>query len=231
MSYKIVIVEDEEDISLLLKHNLEKEGYRVNTFLTPSSFLQSLKKDRFDLLLLDLMLPEMNGLEIIRLLRNNQETKNIPIIVLTAKDTELDKVLGLELGADDYITKPFGIKELLARVKTILRRTIKSESPHKDNSVQLGAIKVDETSFQAFVENKRLDLTKTEFLILKQFIASPNKVFTRDTLLERLWSGEKFVIDRTIDVHVKKLRDKLGKYGHHIKTVRGVGYIFEWEQE
>jgi len=225
MANKIFLLEDEEDICFLIKHNLEKEGFKVSTFLNPNDFLQAIKKEHFDLLLLDLMLPDMGGLEILKLLRSDPEKKDIPVLILTAKNTEFDKVLGLELGADDYITKPFSINELIARVKAVLRR-IRKENTEKDY-LEYGEIKLYPASFQVFVEDKRIDLTKTEFLILKLFLSNAGKVLSRDYLLDALWGNEKIVIDRTIDVHVKKLRDKLGKYGDYIKTIRGVGYIFE----
>ncbi len=229
MANKIFLLEDEEDICILIKHNLEKEGFKVSFFLTPNEFLEAYRKEKFDLLLLDLMLPEMSGLEVLKILRKEPEKKDVPVIVLTAKNTEFDKVLGLELGADDYITKPFSINELIARVKAVLRR-IKKE-PESDDIIEFEGIKIYPSSFQAFVDNKKIDLTKTEFMLLKLLISNKNKVLSREQLLDSLWGNEKIVIDRTIDVHIKKLRDKLGKYGDYIKTVRGVGYIFEGNNE
>lgn len=229
MANKIFLLEDEEDICILIKHNLEKEGFKVSFFLIPNEFLEAYRKEKFDLLLLDLMLPEMSGLEVLKILRKDPEKKDVPVIVLTAKNTEFDKVLGLELGADDYITKPFSINELIARVKAVLRR-IKKE-PESDGIIEFEGIKIYPSSFQAFVDNKKMDLTKTEFMLLKLLISNKNKVLSREQLLDSLWGNEKIVIDRTIDVHIKKLRDKLGKYGDYIKTVRGVGYIFEGNNE
>lgn len=226
MADTIYILEDEEDIALLIKFNLEKEGFRVTSFLHPSDFLQSYKEKDFALLILDLMLPDMSGLEILKLLRQDKTKKGLPIIVLTAKNSEFDKVLGLELGADDYITKPFGINELIARVKAVLRRVKNDDSGEKE-ILTFDKIKIFLSSFQVYIDNTRVELTKTEFLLLKLFISRKGTVLSRETLLEYLWGNEKTVIDRTIDVHIKKLRDKLGKYGDYIKTVRGVGYIFE----
>lgn len=223
MQKTIFILEDEEDISLLLKHNFEKEGFVVKAFMEPESFLQTLKKESFSVLLLDLMLPQMSGLEVLKLMKNDPEKRNIPIIVLTAKNTEFDKILGLELGADDYVTKPFSVKEVIARVKAVLRRF---DTPTQNDSIFFGDLHINLLSFSAFIKNERLDLTKTEFLILKELISHPNKVFSREALLESLWGNEKFVVDRTIDVHIKKLRDKLGVYGEYLKTIRGVGYTF-----
>lgn len=223
MQKLIFILEDEEDICFLLKHNLEKEGFVVKTFMEPESFRQALKKENFSVLLLDLMLPRMSGLEILKLIKNDLEKKHIPIIILTAKNTEFDKILGLELGADDYVTKPFSVKEVVARVKAVLRRF---EAPKQGDTISFGDLQINLLSFSAFIKNERLDLTKTEFLILKELISHPNHVFSREALLESLWGNEKFVVDRTIDVHIKKLRDKLGSYGEYLKTIRGVGYTF-----
>ncbi len=222
---KIFIVEDEEDIAKLIKHNLQKEGFDVEFFLTPEDFIDKYKKEDFDLLILDLMLPNMNGLEILRLIKNSQEKSHVPVIILTARDMEGDKVLGLELGADDYITKPFGIRELIARIKAVLRRT--NNAIKSSKLINLMGITLDLDSFSLYVENKKIDVTKTEFYLLKALIENPGKVFTREDLLDKLWGNEKFVVDRTIDVHIKRLRDKLGVYGKHLKTVRGIGYSFD----
>lgn len=225
---KIFIVEDEDDIASLIKHNLEKEGFEVEVFLSPEHFIEKYKKQDFDLLILDLMLPGMNGLEILRLIKQTPEKSQIPVIILTARDMEGDKVLGLEMGADDYITKPFGVRELIARIKAVLRRT-KSNSV-STKSLKIKGINLDIESFSLFVDDKKVDVTKTEFYILKTLIENAGKVFTRESLLDKLWGNEKFVIDRTIDVHIKKLRDKLGPYGKHLKTVRGIGYTFDPEE-
>lgn len=225
---KIFIVEDEEDIASLIKYNLQKEGFEVEYFLTPEDFIQVHKKENFDLLVLDLMLPGMNGLEILRLIKNTPEKSHIPIIILTARDMEGDKVLGLELGADDYITKPFGIRELIARIKAVLRRTKNHSHPTK--TINIEGITLDTESFALYVDNKKIEITKTEFYILKTLIENKSKVFTREELLDKLWGNEKFVVDRTIDVHIKRLRDKLGPYGRFLKTVRGIGYTFDSEK-
>lgn len=229
MAETIFVLEDEEDICLLIKHNLEKEGFKVSTFFTPSQFLQEYKNRHFDLLLLDLMLPDMGGLEVLKLLRMDPDKKQVPVIIITAKNTEFDKVLGLELGADDYITKPFSIMELVARVKAVLRR-FRKEEIQKD-IIKFEEITINPASFELFIGDRKIDLTKTEFIILKLFLTNINKVLTRDKILDYLWGNEKAVIDRTIDVHVKKLRDKLAKYGDYIKTIRGVGYKFEGKKE
>lgn len=224
---KIFIVEDEEDIATLIKHNLQKEGFEVEFFLNPVDFIENYKKENFDLLILDLMLPGMNGLEILRLIKNNPKKSHIPIIILTARDMEGDKVLGLELGADDYITKPFGIRELIARIKAVLRRSKNLSISSK--YLNFHGINLDLESFSLFIDNKKVEVTKTEFYILKTLIENKGKVFTREELLDKLWGNEKFVVDRTIDVHIKKLRDKLGPYSKYLKTARGIGYTFDEE--
>ncbi len=226
--FKILIVEDEEDIALLIKHNLQKEGFLVECFFNPDDFILSYKKEPFDLLILDLMLPGMNGLEILRLVKSDPEKSKIPIIILTARDMEGDKVLGFELGADDYITKPFGIRELIARVKAVLRR-VQSVADNTKTIIFKG-ICLDLDAFSLFVDERKVDVTKTEFYILKNLIEGKNKVFSRDELLDKLWGNEKYVVDRTIDVHIKRLRDKLGSYGKYLKTVRGIGYTFNPEE-
>lgn len=225
---RIFIVEDEEDIAVLLKHNLQKEGYEVEYFLNAEDFINKYKIESFNLLILDLMLPGMNGLEILRLMKNTPSKSNIPIIILTARDMEGDKVLGLELGADDYITKPFGIRELIARVKAILRRTNPTEI--SANILNFKGITLDLNAFTLSIDNKKVDVTKTEFYILRTLIENKNKVFSREALLDKLWGNEKYVVDRTIDVHIKRLRDKLGVYGKYLKTVRGIGYTFNPEE-
>ncbi|MCX7770290.1 MAG: response regulator transcription factor [Proteobacteria bacterium] len=225
---KIFILEDEEDIATLIKHNLEREGFFAEYFLTPEEFVNKFKKENFELLILDLMLPGMNGLEILRLIKNTPEKSNIPVIILTARDMEGDKVLGLELGADDYITKPFSVRELVARVKAVLRRTKPSSNSSK--TINLKGITLDLDSFSLYIDNSKVDVTKTEFYILKALIENRGKVFTREELLDKLWGNEKFVVDRTIDVHIKRLRDKLGPYGKYLKTVRGIGYVFDTEE-
>jgi DNA-binding response OmpR family regulator len=224
---KIFILEDEEDIATLIKHNLQKEGYEAEYLLTPEDFINRYKSENFDLLILDLMLPGMNGLEILRLMKSSPEKSHIPVIILTARGMEGDKVLGLELGADDYITKPFSVRELIARIKAILRRL--KHSPNTSKTININGIMLDLDSFSLFVDNNKVDITKTEFYILKTLIENKGKVFTREDLLDKLWGNEKFVVDRTIDVHIKRLRDKLGQYGKYLRTVRGIGYTFDTE--
>ena len=219
---KILIVDDEPDIVELVKINLEKNGFDVISSYTGREIFDLFKKFSIDLVILDLMLPDIDGLEICKILKSENETKNIPIIMLTAKDTEIDKVLGLELGADDYITKPFSPRELVARVRAVLRRTKRSSDERIltfDN-----ILKIDLKKFEVFVNGKKINLTTTEFKLLKALAIRRGEVLSRNELLDYIWGNEKIVIDRTIDVHIKHLREKLGKVGKFIKNVRGVGY-------
>jgi len=219
----IVLVEDEVALHDLLRLHLEKAGYRFEAFAGAEPFLKWLEKNKPDLIILDWMLPDADGLEICRFLKNQDDTKNIPVIMLTAKSEEVDRVLGLEMGADDYISKPFSVRELVARVKAVLRRG-------KTSPVSIlrgGPITVDLERHEVWVEDKRVELTSVEFNILKILLSKKGWVFTRDKLLDLLWSGEKIVTDRTVDVHISNLRSKLGKAGELIRNIRGVGYKFE----
>ncbi|MFA5031927.1 MAG: response regulator transcription factor [bacterium] len=225
MSKLIFIVDDEPDILELVSLNLKKAGFLVKEFLEADSFLRALKNQNPDLIILDLMLPDMDGFEICKKLKKEDKFSSIPIIMLTAKSDEIDKVLGLELGADDYVTKPFSPKELVARVKAILRRKIEQKESRK---IIIGNIlTIDLEKYEVFVEKKKIDLTVTEFRILKILSQKRGWVFTRDQLLDHLWDGEKIVLDRTIDVHITNLREKLGKAGNFVKNIRGIGYKIE----
>ena len=188
-----------------------------------------MRKTLPDLVVLDLMLPDMDGIEICKELKKDKKYSSIPIIMLTAKAEESDRVVGLEIGADDYITKPFSPRELVARVKVILKRFSKaSVSDEAPNVIKIaGLLELDIDRYKVFVNSKPADLTTTEFNILRFLIESKGKVVSRDKILSYLWGDEKAVLDRTIDVHIKKLRDKLGKAGKMVKNIRGVGYFFE----
>lgn len=224
MNEKIAVVDDEIDILELIKINLKKSGYIPFVFQKGEEFLDFLEKNIVDLTIIDLMLPDMDGLEILKKIKENK--KNLPVIILTAKGTEFDRVLGLEIGADDYIVKPFSIRELIARVKAVLRRVNLIEE-EKD------VIKIDENfliypkRFEVLIDNEKINLTSTEFKILLILIKNMGKVLSRDEILDKLWGIDKVVVDRTIDVHIKNLRDKLKDYKYHIKNIRGVGYKFE----
>jgi DNA-binding response OmpR family regulator len=223
----ITIVEDEEDIVKLVSHHLKREGFKVKEFHNGRDFLSYIESVVPDLAVLDIMLPGIDGLEICRILKNKSTTASVPIIMLTAKASEADVVVGLELGADDYIVKPFSPRELVARVKTVLRRTGTKESG--DNIIKVGPLIINTEKYEVSVDNEKVLLTTTEFKILEVLADGKGRVFTRDQLLKkkRLWGDDKLVYDRTIDVHIKNLREKLGPAGNMIKTVRSIGYKLE----
>ena len=228
MSEKLItIVDDEEDIVELVSHHLKREGFKVKEFHNGRDFLSYIESVQPDLAVLDIMLPGIDGLEICRILKNKNATRSIPIIMLTAKASEADIVVGLELGADDYIVKPFSPRELVARVKTVLRRTGASEEI--GNVIKIGPVVVNTEKYEVTVDKNKLNLTTTEFKILEVLAEGKGRVFTRDQLLKkkRLWGDDKLVYDRTIDVHIKNLREKLGIAGSMIKTVRSIGYKLE----
>lgn len=228
MSDKLItIVDDEEDIVELVSHHLKREGFKVKEFHNGRDFLSYIESVVPDLAVLDIMLPGIDGLEICRILKNRNTTRSIPIIMLTAKASEADVVVGLELGADDYIVKPFSPRELVARVKTVLRRTGVSEDV--GNVIKIGPVVVNTEKYEVSVDSNKLNLTTTEFKILEVLAEGKGRVFTRDQLLKkkRLWGDDKLVYDRTIDVHIKNLREKLGVAGSMIKTVRSIGYKLE----
>ena len=230
MSEKVIaIVDDEEDIVELVSHHLKREGFKVKEFLNGRDFLLFIESIVPDLTILDIMLPGIDGLEICRILKGKQRTSSLPIIMLTAKASEADVVVGLELGADDYIVKPFSPRELIARVKSLLRRTSKKEVGV--STIKIGPLSLNSEKYEVTVNGKKIDLTTTEFKILEVLLERTGSVFTRDQLLKkkRLWGDDKLVYDRTIDVHIKNLREKLGVVGNMIKTIRGIGYKLESE--
>lgn len=223
----ILVVDDEKDILKLVQYNLSKEGYATHLAKTGEEALALAQSKKPDLILLDLMMPGMDGLEVCRLLHAERSTQHIPIIMLTAKNTEIDQVVGLEMGASDYIAKPFSVKVLLARVKNALRQS----EPKKNAGVVLkvGELILDKEKHEFTIKGKAVALTKLEFSILAFLMGNPGKVYSRDQLLSGAWGGEAFVVDRTVDVHVKSLRQKMGKYRDRIETVRGTGYRFAEE--
>lgn len=227
MDKLIAVVDDEKDIVELVNHHLRREGFQIKSFQSSKNFLLYLDSVTPDLALLDIMLPGMDGLELCRILKNRASTKSMPIIMITAKGTEADIVVGLELGADDYVVKPFSPRELVARVKSVLRRY--SSNENESGVVEIGSIKINSLSYEVYVDSKKLDLTTTEFKILEVLAGAKGRVFTRDQLLKkkRLWGDDKLVYDRTIDVHIKNLREKMGNAGKMIKTVRSIGYKLE----
>jgi two-component system phosphate regulon response regulator PhoB/two-component system alkaline phosphatase synthesis response regulator PhoP len=234
MSKLIAIIDDEPDIVELVSIHLKKAMFKVKGFSDAEGLYRFLglpdghcqeSEQIPDLIILDLMLPDADGIEICKNLKKRDEYSSIPIIMLTAKGEETDKILGLEFGADDYVTKPFSPRELVARVKAVLRRRQKIDESGKLNID--GILIIDIEKHEVTVEGQKIELTSTEFRILKLFVSNKSKVFSRYDILDYLWGDEKIVLDRTIDVHIKNLRDKLGKAGHLIKNIRGIGYKLE----
>lgn len=220
---RIAVVDDEPDILQLVSINLQRAGFDVDEFEKSSDFLEYLDKTVPDLVVLDLMLPDMHGTEVCRRIRSTGETANLPIIMLTAMVDEPDRVAGLEMGADDYVTKPFSPRELVARVKAVLRRSLQDED-HKRVIEVNGILRIDSERFTVTVNGKEVELTSTEFRLLKTLAGGRGRVFSRSRLLEILWQGEKYVTERTIDVHIAHLRKKLGRAGNLIENIRGIGY-------
>ena len=221
----IAVIDDEADITHLVSLHLKKENFKVREFHDAKSFYIFLKEVMPDLLILDLMLPDENGLELCKNLKRESIYSSIPIIMLTAKAEETDKILGLELGADDYVIKPFSPRELVARVKAVLRRKKYKDDTKKINISDF--LEMDLVKYTVTVDGKRINLTTTEFKILQLLGSKTGWVFTRDSILNHLWGQEKYVIDRTVDVHIRHIREKLGKYNNIIKNVRGIGYKLE----
>jgi two-component system, OmpR family, alkaline phosphatase synthesis response regulator PhoP len=225
---KILLIEDEQDISDLVTINLEAAGYRVVDVYDGLEGFLAVEREKPDLIVLDIMLPGMNGLDVCRKLKNHPDLSRIPIIMISAKSEELDVVLGLELGADDYVTKPFSPKVLLSRVKAVLRR--KQEPKAEVKIVAFGKFTLDADSYQLRKGSKLIPLTLSEFGILKRLATNPGKVMTRNSLLDDLHGDDAFVVDRNIDVHIASLRKKLGPNFDWIETVRGVGYRFKEDE-
>jgi two-component system alkaline phosphatase synthesis response regulator PhoP len=229
---KVLIIEDDADIRELIKFNLEQEGYAVEEAATGVEGLERIKRRQPDLVLLDLMLPGMPGLEICRVLRGAKETASLPILIVTAKGTEVDKVLGLEMGADDYVVKPFSPRELLARVKAVLRRANPDVATPKSGTWERGRLKMDFDTYQVFVDATRHELALREFELLRFFVEHPMRVYSREQLLDLVWGRDTFVEPRTVDVHVRRLRQHIEKDDANpelILTIRSVGYRFNPE--
>ena len=225
MNELIAIIDDEPDILELVSLHLTKAGFSVREFADADSFNAFVETSTPDLIVLDLMLPDTDGLELCKTLKRKDAFAAIPIIMLTAKGEETDKILGLELGADDYVTKPFSPKELVARVKAVLRRPARKES---GKTIEIaGRVVIDLEKYQVTVKGKRVDLTTTEFKVLQLLASRKGYVFSRDNILDYLWGDEKAVVDRTIDVHIRHLREKLGSAAPLIKNIRGIGYKLE----
>lgn len=223
---KVLIVDDEEHIRELIKFNLKKDGYHIEVAVNGREALEKIKENKFDLVLLDLMLPEIDGLEVCKDIRRNEETADIPVMMITAKGEEFDKVLGLELGADDYITKPFSIRELMARIKALLRR---SNVKKEENIIKFGDVIVNFKTREVTKNLKNVELTLKEFELLKLLIQNKENILTRELLLDKIWGYEYIGETRTVDVHIRHLRKKVesdDKNPQHIQTIRGVGYKF-----
>ena len=218
----ILVVDDEKDIVDMVKYNLVKEGYSVITARTGKQALEQ-ANHRPNLILLDIMMPEHDGIEVLKQLKKNERTRNIPVIFLTAKSTDVDEVLGLELGADDYIIKPISIPKLIARIKNVMRKyddsTVSTES-----SINVGAIEILQSQHVVCINGTEVFFPKKEFEVLSYLAKHAGNVVTRDTLLSRVWGSDVQVVDRTVDVHIRKIREKLSKYADYIETIKGVGY-------
>lgn len=224
--YKILVVDDEEDLCEILQFNLETEGYDVDVAYSAE---EALKKDitQYNLLLLDVMMGVISGFKMARILNEDPKTANIPIIFLTAKDTENDRLTGFNIGADDYISKPFSIREVLARVKAVLRRVESNTEQSEIRELSHENLVMSLNNKKVTLDGEEVGFTKKEFEILKLFLENKNRVFTREEILSRVWSDEVVVLDRTIDVNITRLRKKIGDYGKQIVTRLGYGYCFE----
>jgi len=218
---KILIIEDESDVADLLTLNLRKAGFRISTAADGASGLQNARDDRPDFIVLDLMLPKMSGLEVCRILKSDTATSQIPILMLTAKAEEIDRIVGLEFGADDYVTKPFSPREVVLRIKAILRR---AEGGAEDERLSAGSIVIDPARHEVSVHGKRVNLTSLEFKLLRTLMQRRGRVQARDRLLNDVWGYESVIDTRTVDTHVRRLRKKLGKAADAIESVRGFGY-------
>jgi len=226
---KILVVDDDPDLLHLVQYNLEKEGFKVILASDGERALQLISSEWPQLILLDLMLPQVDGLEVCRQIKRDQATSTIPVIMLTAKGEEIDRVVGFELGADDYITKPFSPRELVLRVKAILKRSSLREQVSK--RLALGDLVIDLDRHQVWIKDQEISLTLIEFRLLSTLAARRGRVQTRDRLLADVWNYDPDIDSRTVDTHIKRLRSKLGKWGEEIETVRGLGYRFREEVE
>ena len=226
MSVKILVIEDEPDIRRNLEYNLGREGFNASSVGSLDEANEKLKSKKFDLILLDLMLPDGSGLDLCKKIKSNSETEATPIIILTAKDDEVDKVVGFELGADDYVTKPFSVRELILRVKAILKRSDRKTKEVVEVERQFGDLKIDVDSHEVHVDSQLIELTALEFRLLKELVDKRGRVQSRDQLLSEVWGYNAEVTTRTVDTHIKRLREKLGSMGKYVQTIRGVGYKF-----
>lgn len=222
----IYCVEDDSSIRDLMLYALNSAGFEAKGFCDSTDFWKEIKIVRPDLIMLDIMLPGEDGMEILKKLRKNDDTSDIPVIMATAKGTEFDKVMGLDTGADDYLVKPFGMMEMVSHIKAVLRR-VSRNVPVKEENLTLGNLSVDMSAHIVTVDNNRIQLTLKEYEMLVLFMKNLGRVFTREQLLEKIWEAEYMGESRTVDVHIGTLRTKLGECGEYIETVRGVGYRME----
>jgi phosphate regulon transcriptional regulator PhoB len=230
--HRIVIIEDERDIVDLAEYNLRKEGFEVTSYSRGREGLEDLRRRPADLALLDVMLPDLNGFEICKHVRADETLKNLPVIFLTARGEEIDRVLGLEIGADDYVVKPFSPRELVARVKAVLRRRDRGFS--KGEMIEYEGIRMDTTTHEVQVRERRVELSALEFKLLHFLLSQPRRVFNREELLDEVWGRDRFVTPRTVDVHIRRLREKIEVKPDDpqlIQTVRGSGYRFSPEAD
>ena len=227
-NYRILVVDDEEDLCEILKFNLENEGYEVDT---ANSAEEALKMDlpQYHLLLLDVMMGEISGFRMANMLKKDKKTAQIPIIFITAKDTENDTITGFNLGADDYISKPFSLREVMVRVKAVLRRTSSVSPAKKEELLEYKGLNLNIPQKKVSIDGTEVALTKNEFEILMLFLQNKGRVFSREDILSKVWHDEVCVLDRTIDVNITRLRKKIGEYGKRIVTRLGYGYCFECE--
>jgi phosphate regulon transcriptional regulator PhoB len=227
---RILVVDDEPDLVQLLSYNLSREGFKVSSASDGEDALNQIKKGAFNLVILDLMLPGIQGTEICRIMRNNPKTATVPVIMLTAKNDVTDKIQGLEMGADDYMTKPFSPRELIARVHAVLRRT--AEKTSHDKILTLGDLRIDKERYTVSKREAQLKLSATEFKLLLYLVERKHRVFSRDQLLDAIWKDDSFVEPRTVDVHIRRLRSHIEDDPSHpvyVKTRRGVGYYVDGE--
>lgn len=226
MNVNILVIEDEPDIRRNLEYNLGREGFKASSVGSLDEANEKLKSKKFDLILLDLMLPDGSGLDLCKKIKSNSETEATPVVILTAKDDEVDKVVGFELGADDYVTKPFSVRELILRVKAILKRSDTKTKEVVEVERQFGDLKIDVDSHEVHVDSQLIELTALEFRLLKELVDKRGRVQSRDQLLSEVWGYNAEVTTRTVDTHIKRLREKLGSMGKYVQTIRGVGYKF-----
>jgi len=229
MADKILVVEDDQDLLELLAYNLDKAGYRVVTASDGLGAVNAARDQLPDLILLDLMLPVMDGLEVCRTLKRGEATKNIPVLMLTAKGEEIDRVVGFEIGAEDYVIKPFSVRELILRIKAIIRRA-KGAGAEPSRLIEVGRLRIDLDAHQSWVGGEPLSLTATEFKLLSELAENRGRVLSRERLLDRVWGYTFEGYGRTVDTHIRRVRKKLGQAGELIETVRGIGYRLRAEE-